>query len=120
MDIKSDEFKPCCCGGEITEYGLAYGHTPYLLHCNGCGKDINDTAYLITGNNENLYDYWNNHMADKTKEELTKECHNFLQLNYHALKGMDSSFSELVMLPRHLQKRVSSRSSYGTVLIQNF
>lgn len=80
VDFKSDKFKICVCGGTIAEYGLAYGPTPYLLHCDRCGKDINSTAYLITGDPENLYDYWNNHMADKTKEELDTEYSKFLKL----------------------------------------
>ena len=77
VDFKTDKLKPCICGNKIESYGLAYGSTPYLLHCKGCGKSINDTPYLVTGNDENLFSLWNDHIADKTIDELHKEYDRF-------------------------------------------
>lgn len=81
LDCETSELKDCVCGHKINSYSLAYGSTPYSIHCHGCGKDMHDGAYLVTEAVANLIDYWNNHLADMTVDKVKKECDKFRKLH---------------------------------------
>ncbi len=78
VDIKTDKLKDCNCGGKMDHYSVAYGSTPYILYCYKCEKSHTMSPYEVTGNEENLIDFWNNHLADMTIEQIKAEMMRYL------------------------------------------
>lgn len=69
----TDELVPCMCGFKPDHYEVNYGPTPYIVFCHGCKRGTNFTLCEVSGSPLNIIDYWNNHVANKTKEELRAE-----------------------------------------------
>jgi len=78
IEAKTDKFKTCVCGHKPDSYSIGYGRTPYNMSCN-CGKQLVFSKYLVTGGEDNLVDYWNNHLAGMTSKEVEKEYKAFLK-----------------------------------------
>ncbi len=78
VNFKTDKFKACVCGHKPDGYSMGYGSTPYIMACK-CGKQLCQTKYLVTGGEDNLIDYWNNHLAGMTNKEAEKEYKAYLK-----------------------------------------
>jgi|ERR1035437_1617287 hypothetical protein len=73
VQFKTDELKPCRCGFKPDHYTIGYGQTPYDVFCPNCKKQTTLAKCKVTGWNGNLFDYWNNHIAQMTLEEIDHE-----------------------------------------------
>lgn len=76
-NFKTDKLIPCVCGFKPDHYSVAYGKTPYDVFCPVCKKQTTFAKCLITGWHGNLIDYWNNHIAMMTLDEMEKEVQEF-------------------------------------------
>ena len=71
--FKTNEINPCKCGFKPEHYTITYGRTPYDIWCPNCEKQTSMAKCKVTGWHGNAIDYWNEHIANLTIEELEKE-----------------------------------------------
>lgn len=81
--FKTDKLKPCQCGYKPDSYNVWYGRTPYNIVCENCKKQLASAKCQVTGSSLHLFDYWNNHIADLTVEQM-KEENRLLRLEIEA------------------------------------
>lgn len=91
IKFKTDELIPCVCGFKPDHYSVAYGNTPYDIFCPECKKQTCLAKCLITGWHGHLIDYWNNHIAVMTLEEIDDEVREFREERKKAL-AFDGEF----------------------------
>lgn len=89
--FKTDELQPCVCGFKPDHYTVGYGTTPYDVFCPDCRKQLAHAKCLITGCHIHMVDYWNQHIAGLTKEEIDAEVQEFNNERKTAL-GYDGEY----------------------------
>jgi len=77
VQFKTNKLNPCQCGFKPDHYTVGYGRTPYDVFCPNCHKQTTLSKCKITGCNENLFDYWNQHISKMTLIEMEKEVDDF-------------------------------------------
>ena len=73
VEEKTDELVPCQCGFKPDHVSIGYSRTPYDVFCPTCKKQTQFAKCATTGHIGNAIDYWNNHVAKLTLEEMKEE-----------------------------------------------